>query len=113
MKYFLLIFFCLTTLFINVNASEISSHNSDVFPNYITVNYDEICLTDDGMFVYIDREYKPIYALYFNEACQYTYHLDFHERIHDIVTCPNCYTVYDRRKYKVCPVCPKGGRELH
>lgn len=111
MQFFLIMYLCLAASFTNVNATEAdcSSLDNSSISNYITVNFDQIYLTNDGMFVHIDREYIPIHALYSNGSNQYKCHLDFHERLHDIITCPFCFTVYDRHEYRTCPniFCPR------
>lgn len=101
-----LIYFCLATSFIGVSAVESTrysptSDNSLVHSDFITVTLDQIYLTNDGMFVEIDQEFLPIYALYSNGDDKYR--CDVHNRIEDMVTCGYCGSVYDRHKYKKCP----------
>ncbi len=107
MQFCLLIYFCLVASFINVGAAEFNNsstfENSEVFSDCITVNFEQIHLTNDGMFVHIDREYIPIYALYSNGANQYTIHLDAHNRLHCLKTCQYCNKMYDCHRYKGCP----------
>ena len=110
MKFFLLIYFCLTAFFINVNAAEATSYsmsdNDTSLSDCITATFDQIYLTNDGMFVHIDQEFIPVYALYSYEVNQYR--CDIHNRIEDLITCEDCGIVYDRYKYKSCPnrMCP-------
>lgn len=93
MKNFLLIYLCLTAFFINVNAAEVTScsawNKSNECSDCITANFDQIYLTDDGMFVDIDSEFMPIYALYSSGPNQYKCHIiDFHDRLGDLTSCP-------------------------
>ena len=108
--YFPLIYFCFTLSFINVSAADIDnfsmSNNESDFSDYITVTFDQIYLTNDGMFIHVNKEFVPIYALYFDGVDQYK--CEIHNRLKDLITCPDCGRVYDGCQYKACPntTCP-------
>lgn len=99
------VFFCFAATFIKVNAADVAccptSDNSSVHSNCITVTIDQIFLTKDGMFVHIDRQFIPIYALYSDGVDQYR--CDIHDRRHDLITCRWCNFTYDRYQYRSCP----------
>ena len=104
------VYFCLVTSFTNVNAAEVtysSTSDNSSYSDCVTVTFEQIYLTNDGMFVHIDQGFIPIYALYSDENNQYR--CDIHNRIDDLVTCKYCGTVYDRLRHRDCPnrACPK------
>jgi hypothetical protein len=104
MKLFLKLFFIyLVTCFINVNAADVDDkYASDKsFSNYITVNSDEIYITEEGMFVKINREFLPITAIFAEGINEYK--CDIHDRLHDLITCRYCGFVYDRYQSRICP----------
>ena len=100
-----LVYFCLVASFINVNAAEVTCNsttvNCSLHSNCITVTFDQIHITKDGMFVHLDQEFLPIYALYSYEDDQYK--CDIHNRLEDLTTCSYCGLIYDRYQYRVCP----------
>lgn len=94
----------LVTYFINVNAVEVGNNyasDDKAFSNYITVTFDEIYITDEGMFIEINREPMPVNAIYFDGVNQYR--CDIHNNIKDLITCQYCETVYNRYQYRICP----------
>lgn len=88
--------------FINANAVEFSksTSNNRVLSDCVTVTFDKIHLTDEGMFVDSDYGLIPIIALY-SDGNQYR--CDIHNRLEDLITCPSCGMIYDRHQYKICP----------
>ena len=103
MKSFLLVCFFLSAFFINLNASEVTSFstsdNDYIISNCITVASDQIYITNDGMFLYVDQDFIPVYALYSDGINQYK--CDIHNNAQDLVTCPMCGLVYV--SYLGCP----------
>lgn len=103
--FWILVYFCLVGSFINVNAAETTfchttDNNCDDL-QCISVTFDQIHLTKDGMFIYIDRAFIPIEALYSDGFGQYS--CDFHNTLPDHKTCRFCGLVYNRTHHRKCP----------
>jgi hypothetical protein len=99
MSFFQKLFFTyLIACFINVNAVEIRTN--DTFSNYITVNFDQIYITEEGMFIEINQEPVQVNAIYSYGINQYK--CDIHNNIKNLVTCQYCGTVYDLYYDRVC-----------
>lgn len=103
MKKFLFMLFCLTATFLNVNAVEFEDYKSNEFSNCITVNHDQIYITEDGIFAQVGMDFIPVRTINFRGINEYECHLDFHENIHLYVYCSYCGRRYDGIQYSQCP----------
>lgn len=106
MKFFWKLFYIyLVTCFINVNAAEVpncsTAEKNHIHSNYIMATFDQIYITDVGMFVRIEGEEIQVMAIHCEDINDYR--CDIHDRLHDLVTCPHCSTVYDRYQHRICP----------
>lgn len=95
---------------VTVNAMEMVSESSPDNQNtsqlqQLTVRMDQIHLTNEGMFVYIDNAFVPIDVLQSRGSGTYSCWVDYHNILPYETICGNCLRQYNKAFNPKCPHC--------